>query len=276
MCDGASEVVVCPKLRHMLGQARVVAFDLDDTLWCCSSALGRARAAFWLHIQEHYPAMSSKYDLDAFHAAMKRLMREAPEIAHDFNAIRKRVTRDMAAECGLDGDTVATTSHTAFMQGRNDVELFPGVEGALDRLRSAGIVLGAVTNGNAEVERIEAVADRMDFVVRASGVGAAKPAPAFFESILQSAREACGDPSLPPERVVVVGDSLSHDVLGANRAGMPCVWAEGTVGPWSGRLTEEEGKEVSRRGGLRVAASVQSAAEVPDLVLGAGGGAPSE
>lgn len=271
MCDGASTVMACPKFRQMLRHARVVAFDLDDTLWSCCSAMGRARAAFWAHIEERYPTISARYDPDAFHAAMKRLMREEPEIAHDFTALRKRVTRDMAAECGLDGDTVAMSSHTAFMQGRNDVDLFPGVESALDRLRRAGVVVGAVTNGNAEVERIAAVAGRMDFIVRASAVGAAKPAPAFFAALLQAAREACSDPLLPPDRVVVVGDSLSHDILGANRAGMPCVWAEGTVGPWSGCLTAKEGEEVGERGGLRVAATVQSAAEVPDLLLGAGG-----
>lgn len=50
-----------------------------------------------------------------------------------------------------------------------------------------------------------------------------KPWPAIYASCL-AALPACG-----PGRVVAVGDSIEHDVLGAERAGLPCAFVEGGI-----------------------------------------------
>lgn len=50
-----------------------------------------------------------------------------------------------------------------------------------------------------------------------------KPWPAIYASCL-AALPACA-----PGRVVAVGDSIEHDVLGAERAGLPCAFVEGGI-----------------------------------------------
>lgn len=50
-----------------------------------------------------------------------------------------------------------------------------------------------------------------------------KPWPAIYASCI-AALPACA-----PGRVVAVGDSIEHDVLGAERAGLPCAFVEGGI-----------------------------------------------
>ncbi len=66
-----------------------------------------------------------------------------------------------------------------------------------------------------------------------------KPHPAIYGSCLR-ALEGC-----PPERVIAIGDSIEHDVLGASRAGLACaliaggIHAEALVERW-GELPDAE------------------------------------
>jgi putative hydrolase of the HAD superfamily len=48
-------------------------------------------------------------------------------------------------------------------------------------------------------------------------LGCKKPSPEFFRAVL-------ADLGLPPGQVIMVGDSLEGDVLGAVRAGLRAVW----------------------------------------------------
>jgi FMN phosphatase YigB (HAD superfamily) len=41
-----------------------------------------------------------------------------------------------------------------FLRERNKVELFPGVLETLDKLRRRGLKLGAITNGNADMDQV--------------------------------------------------------------------------------------------------------------------------
>lgn len=50
-----------------------------------------------------------------------------------------------------------------------------------------------------------------------------KPWPAIYASCLAAL------PACPPGRVVAVGDSIEHDVLGAERAGLPCAFIAGGI-----------------------------------------------
>jgi FMN phosphatase YigB (HAD superfamily) len=58
-------------------------------------------------------------------------------------------------------------------------------------------------------------------------LGASKPRPEFFQRILE--RLSVTDPS----RVVMVGDGLATDILGANNAGLDSIW----YNPQGQRLT---------------------------------------
>lgn len=49
-------------------------------------------------------------------------------------------------------------------------------------------------------------------------LGVSKPNPKVFDKVLDTIGIT------DPKDVLMIGDSLSSDILGANRAGMPCVW----------------------------------------------------
>jgi FMN phosphatase YigB (HAD superfamily) len=114
----------------------------------------------------------------------------------------------------------------------------------LDRLRSRGLLVGAVGNTPAEAEDI--LREHVDVVGSSARWGVEKPAPEFFGRI---AAETC---SFPAE-VAYVGDRVDNDVIPALRAGMVAVHVR--RGPW-GHLHEPP----------PAALRASSLAEVPELL----------
>ncbi|MFQ5794017.1 MAG: HAD family hydrolase [Candidatus Bipolaricaulia bacterium] len=95
-----------------------------------------------------------------------------------------------------------------------------GVE-TLDRLKDQGYRLGMISNtiddGSVQrgVDRFDYRA-RLEFVITSAAVGIRKPHPKIFQ-------QALARWDFPPSQVVMVGDTLSADILGAQRAGMPSI-----------------------------------------------------
>jgi len=96
----------------------------------------------------------------------------------------------------------------------------PGAREALDRLRSLGLPVIAVSNSDGTAARSlerAGLRDGFDAVVDSHVIGAAKPARAIFEAALAHV------PSIARERIVHVGDILDVDVVGARGAGLHAV-----------------------------------------------------
>lgn len=92
----------------------------------------------------------------------------------------------------------------------------------LRELAGRGLRLGLFSNATHD-PFIQGLVDRFGFrpwldpALSSGGVGIRKPDPAAFAPFLDAWR-------LPPESLVVVGDTLEADILGAQRAGMRSVW----------------------------------------------------
>jgi putative hydrolase of the HAD superfamily len=92
----------------------------------------------------------------------------------------------------------------------------------LEELSARGLRLGMFSNATHD-PFIQGLVDRLGFrawldpVLSSAGTGIRKPDPAAFAPIL-----AAWD--LTPSSVVMVGDTLEADILGARRAGMRSVW----------------------------------------------------
>ena len=99
---------------------------------------------------------------------------------------------------------------------------YPGAPAVLSELAGCGLRLGMFSNATHD-PLIQRLVDRLGFrpwldpALTSARMGIRKPHPAAFAPILA----AWG---LPPESVVMVGDTLEADVLGAQRAGMRSVW----------------------------------------------------
>jgi HAD superfamily hydrolase (TIGR01549 family) len=99
---------------------------------------------------------------------------------------------------------------------------FPEALPVLRELAARQLRLGMFSNATHD-PFIQRLVDRLGFrdylepALSSAGTGIRKPDPAAFAPILDTW-------GLPPESVVVVGDTLDADILGARQAGMRSVW----------------------------------------------------
>jgi putative hydrolase of the HAD superfamily len=104
------------------------------------------------------------------------------------------------------------------------MRLFPGVTAALARLRSRGIPMGLVTNGDRRQQRrkIEQydLARYFDVMVIEGEFGVGKPEEAVY-------RHALAALATRPEDAWMVGDHIEWDVGAPQRLGLYGVWVDG-------------------------------------------------
>lgn len=191
-----------------------VTLDLDDTLWPVWPAIARAEARLHAWLQAHAPATAAHHDTGSLRRLRDEVAARHPEWAHDLSRIRLESLRLALHRTG-DDPALAEEGFAVFFAARQEVELFPDVRDTLDRLASR-YPLVAVTNGNAELDRI-GLAQWFRDSVTARGFGIGKPDPRIFH-------EACRRLGVPPERTLHVGDDLMLDVAGALNAGLAAAW----------------------------------------------------
>ena len=128
----------------------------------------------------------------------------------------------------------------------------PGAEKVLHELQHAGVRIGLLTNGAASLQRekIESSGLGMffDAAVVSGEIGTGKPEPAIFHHLLERLGVAAGE-------ALMVGNSLSRDIVGGKRAGLHTCWLalEGEEEPVG--LVEPD-------------FTIRSLGELPRLVLG--------
>jgi putative hydrolase of the HAD superfamily len=221
------------------GRLRVVTFDLDDTLWDTRAAIKIASASFFSALSAGGLA-DPTFTPETFHSKMRTVYRAAPGRQHDLTALRREALRrcaleDAGAAPGPALDQLVDAGVAAFLEGRNRPPLFDGVVASLRALKRMGLVLGVITNGNADVQRIAGLDGGLfDFSVTSAEAGAAKPARAPFElAIAKASALVLGSggsggsarPSLLPASCFLhVGDDAECDVQGARQLGMRSAW----------------------------------------------------
>lgn len=201
---------------------RAITLDLDDTLWAIGPVIMRAEDKLWSWLGENYPKIPEKFTPEEGIALREQVMRKHWDQSHDFRFLRKTVLEHMAETVGYSSDLV-DDAFDVFDRARNDVELFSDV---LPTLAALGehFALVAVTNGNANLERI-GIRHLFHDVVTAVDVGAAKPArPIFVEAVNRAGVNA--------EEALHVGDHPDIDIDGARKAGMRTAWMNRNGDGW--------------------------------------------
>ena len=128
----------------------------------------------------------------------------------------------------------------------------PAVYATLETLRAGGLKLGLLSNAadDGNVQRlIDNAGLRRYFhpIVVSAAVGMRKPNPRIFQAVLEQW-------PLPPPEVVMIGDTLGADILGAQLAGLHNIW-----------LTSHAGHPANQahRGNIIPEAEAATLAEVP-------------
>ena len=206
------------KLQKPNPSIDLVTFDLDNTLWDVMQTIIAAEKLLRGWMAEHTPAALGIYASERVGDIREQVLKTHDDKRHDLSFLRIAVLRQcmLAADMSpADADENAKQAFAVFFAGRNDVAFYPNAIATLETL-SQQYALYALTNGNADVERV-GIGRFFSGAVSSADVGASKPDQQMFTTVLAQA-------GVPADRAVHIGDHLSDDIFGANRAGMRSIW----------------------------------------------------
>lgn len=224
---------------------RYLLFDADDTLFDFPKASAHA---FSVLCQAH-DIPDTLHSQNIYHAINKVLW-----AAFDRGDIRKedlvveRFVRFLSAlELQRDPEACNRTYLTALGES---VFPFPHAEDVCRTLHDRGHHMYIITNAVASVQRSRlqrsGFSRYFDGAFISEEAGASKPNRAYFEYIFTRI------PEITPENTLVIGDSLTTDIQGANNAGLPCCWYNPRRSP--------------RPDDLRIDYEIHDLRELPELV----------
>jgi putative hydrolase of the HAD superfamily len=116
---------------------------------------------------------------------------------------------------GPDVTTVARAIYEDWAEHRH-FELYDDVPGTLVALKSLGFQIGLISNSHRPLDSFGShfeLDGLISATVSSSDHGFLKPHPSIFQAALRLMQ-------VRPEEAVMVGDSFSHDIVGARQAGM--------------------------------------------------------
>ena len=118
---------------------------------------------------------------------------------------------------GVSAKEVGTLFLKALERGGNYIVGAEKTLGALSNKTGGDYEIYIATNGLSDIQRgrLQGLAKYLHGVCISEEIGAIKPLPAFFESLLKDTRA---------EECLMIGDSLSSDIAGAHAVGMDACW----------------------------------------------------
>ena len=195
---------------------KVLAFDLDDTLWDMRPTLIRAEQKLHAWLKSNCPRI--RYDFVTMRELRSEILEQHPHLGTSISELRRRVIERALELSGYTSAESQTLSHQAFevfLEARNQVLFFDGALEAVQQLASR-YMLGTLTNGNADIQRL-GLADYFSFSFSAEQVGAPKPAPNLFHAALSHT-------GARPEEMIYIGDHQEYDVDAAQKVGLRTIW----------------------------------------------------
>lgn len=203
---------------------KAVLLDLDDTLVVYSGVCGRA----WRETcAAHAPSLGM--DGEGLYEAVRKASRwfwsdEDRHRVHriDMFAARRLVVERAFADLGLPSGPASKALADDYTRLQESlVHLYPESLGVLQALRSKGLVMALLTNGDARAQR--AKIDRFGLeryfqaILIEGELGYGKPEPRFFDQAL-TALDA------NPGQACMVGDNYRWEIDGAKRLGIRAIW----------------------------------------------------
>lgn len=202
-----------------MADIRLITFDLDETLWPLQPTLMKADRASTQWLIERVPEYENLITSGGIVAIRDLVLSEDPGLRFQISRLRLSILDHALRHLGLSAAQAKDFAQGAFdifLAKRQEVELFPGIKEVLEGL-SRRFMLGALTNGNADLQRTR-FNHPFAFFYNAESVGRGKPYPDMFLAALEFAQ-------VRPDQSIHVGDSLSMDIAPAQDLGMYALWA---------------------------------------------------
>ena len=199
---------------------KAIFIDIDDTLLdyipCCREAFDHA-------INRINPSNLSNEDelFELFFAISGRLFSEAKHGQHTIAEVMELYPKEFIATIGYPESAVDPFKHAFRAAWGKTHTLVPEAKQMLENLRAKGYRLFAASNsfGHLQRSRLEqaGILNYFEDTYISMDIGYDKPDIRFY----QSALKRCG---LEPQEVLMIGDSMTTDVLGAQAAGMDALF----------------------------------------------------
>ena len=191
---------------------RAIFIDIDDTLLdyipCC-------REAFELALPEH-----PEY-FDLFFEISGRLFSEAKHGLHTIAEVMELYPKEFIATIGYPPEAVDPFKHAFRAAWGKTHTLVPGAKEMLENLQAKGYRLFAASNsiGHLQRSRLEkaGILPYFEDTYISMDIGYDKPDIRFYQEALRR----CG---LQAKEVLMIGDSMTTDVIGARKAGMDALF----------------------------------------------------
>lgn len=194
-----------------------VVFDGDQTLWDFQMLMRRALAATLDYLRDLRPGPATD-GLTVETLIADRAAIEADPVSAEMRLedLRLAAFARTVIRIGPRDHRLAASLNEYYLERRfTDVTLFDDVVPVLTELRTT-MPLGLLSNGNGYPER-SGLTGMFTVVVFSDDYGIRKPDRRLFDIAAERI-------AVPADRLVMVGDSLIHDVAGAQNAGWLGFW----------------------------------------------------
>jgi len=206
----------------MLNGIEGVAFDLDGTLY----------PNYRLRLKIITTILKELRLVAAFGMARGVIRKEqetSSVVQNDFYQYQAGiVAKIMSVPVDTLNEKIDVSIYKAWETPFKNIKLFKGAKETIEALRKAGYKLGLLSDFPPEKKLEYLGLDGLwDAVLCSESFGAVKPHPLSF-------KELAAAMSLPPGKILYVGNSRAYDVAGAHRAGMKTAWIKNPLFPGSG------------------------------------------
>jgi len=199
----------------LLNKVTILAFDLDDTLWPCMPVIQHAEETLYAWLDQHYPRITANYNPQQLVDLRKKFTAQDKKYSVDLSMMRHEFLKKLATDNQYDVVEVADKGFEIFYNARQQVNFYDDVFPALERL-SSKYRLGAITNGNANVEKV-GLGHLIEHTISAIDLQIAKPDKRIYEALADRF-------DVPAEKILYVGDHPEYDVIGPQVAGLRAAW----------------------------------------------------
>jgi putative hydrolase of the HAD superfamily len=159
----------------------------------------------------------------AFHREMEANLRDRQEdhVERPAAVVLRKVLHDALGE-DVPDDTIRRALRAMFDVSESHWVLMADAHEMLRELQANGFRLGVISNASDtdDVNRLidnSSLRDYFDPILISAEFGRRKPDPSLFRAVLQAW-------AMRPAEVVMVGDTLPHDILGAQEVGLRHIW----------------------------------------------------
>ena len=213
---------------------RALLLDLDDTL-LDPSGIPESLMRTFNAVATRCPFLDADQFLAANQAAWAEYWPTVEKSCWlgdvDGASVSLEAWRRTLARCGSEDESIAQFAFETHHLGRDAYWAFDDVRQLLDYAEETGILLGLVTNGPSDLQREKlsclGISTSFAAIAISGEHRVAKPDPAIFLAALTQL-------GVEAHEAWHVGDSLDHDIAGAQASGLLAVWVNRNLTPSAG------------------------------------------